>query len=509
MNYDKPKVALCILATDYMNNIWSWSIRQPFFQEHFNLYIHPKSVNSIPQDLRKYVMPQHMIVETKWGHISLVYASLMLFQQAYIEDVNEYFILLSDNSIPAFSWEDIYASCMNDIRSGKGRLNWYSGSQTRYHGLPNPKPFPITKFMKHPQWFSMTRNGVKYYLQPSNQFLHIFQNIQIPDEHYFYNVLTIRHKSVHEFFTNRQIMDTVWDHRISLNHPVTFSILTKEHLKRVQLEGSLFIRKMLPHARLCTEYMEMIGMKSINIETPVQHKRNPIPKFMMPFIFTIRKQFNHSFDEFNEETPKNETSKTNEEITELITVPLVTPPIDVLNTLMKSPKLPTQSTIKQTTVYDNNDDTKDDTDAKNTVNILTIQTIQESIRTPDKSTNQILAKANEIFSIDQVIPNASKNLLSTQFKHNSQLDDTSSIVKLDKKDNHNSPLLSQKEVFDNLGIPNDIQTLFCSQIHDTSQDNYRQNQKTQEHNGDRNDDKNNNVQSNVPWRIPIEQLLWQ
>ena len=102
------KIAFCFLSYGNLNqsNIW-----KHFFinNSEYNIYIHNK--NPITDDFKKYSIPN--IINTKWGDISLVKATIELLKEAYKCEDNHYFILLSDSCIPLHNFNYIYDKIIN------------------------------------------------------------------------------------------------------------------------------------------------------------------------------------------------------------------------------------------------------------------------------------------------------------------------------------------------------------------------------------------------------------
>lgn len=81
-----------------------------------NIYINPKFLNKINPEYKKYIIP-NLITETKWGKISIVYATLELIKEAYKNKLNKWFILLSQDVYPLVSLENIQKKLKNQEKS--------------------------------------------------------------------------------------------------------------------------------------------------------------------------------------------------------------------------------------------------------------------------------------------------------------------------------------------------------------------------------------------------------
>ena len=97
------KVAFLNLSLNSFNHRIIWN---SFFEQGdkdiFNLYIHSK-------DKKCFLFKDYFIkntVPTKWGHFSLVEATIELMKTALKDEQNEYFTLISDSHLPLYNLND-------------------------------------------------------------------------------------------------------------------------------------------------------------------------------------------------------------------------------------------------------------------------------------------------------------------------------------------------------------------------------------------------------------------
>ena len=94
-------IALCFLTYDNLSQTELWN-RELQKTALYNIYIHNKKYFcDHVTHFHDYCIDD--IVPTKWGHISLIHATLNLFKEAFLTKENEYFILLSDKCIPLYN----------------------------------------------------------------------------------------------------------------------------------------------------------------------------------------------------------------------------------------------------------------------------------------------------------------------------------------------------------------------------------------------------------------------
>ena len=154
---------------------------ETFINPKYNFYIHNKE--NFSGVFEKFCIKDK--VDTKWGEISLVKATLNLFKEALIDKENEYFILLSDKCIPLYDSDKIYDKVReinNNIilninyKDGfnndyKDRFNndykdgFNNDSRERFDLLADKTFFDKNKFTKQYQWMLLKRDTVKFLLK--------------------------------------------------------------------------------------------------------------------------------------------------------------------------------------------------------------------------------------------------------------------------------------------------------------------------------------------------------
>jgi len=248
------KIALCFLTYGNLSHPKIW---KRFENEKFNIYIHNK--NEFTGHFDKYCLKNR--IETKWASISLVKATLNLFREAYQDEENEYFILLSDTCIPLYKEDEIYNKILeidnNIISSYSARDNGYSyfpnwnhkQCNQRFNSLNDKNFFNKNNFKKQHQWLLLKRETTKFFID--NDFTHIYGNRFImTDEHYFINIMVkfnISFTNKCLTFVNRQQGSDFKKYR---KFPKTYSKLTNEMVKNVLKYDTLFMRKVASECNL-------------------------------------------------------------------------------------------------------------------------------------------------------------------------------------------------------------------------------------------------------------------
>ena len=152
------KLAFCFLTYDNINKnkLWEKYIKNKL--THCNLYIHNKN-DFVDSFMRDYIVENK--IETKYGDISLVEASLVLFNEALKDKDNEYFILLSNSCIPLLKFNDLYNyifTLNNNIVKTSNRFH-----KERLYSI-NEKLTIEKHFTKQHQWCCLKRTTVEFFI---------------------------------------------------------------------------------------------------------------------------------------------------------------------------------------------------------------------------------------------------------------------------------------------------------------------------------------------------------
>ena len=184
------KIAFCFLTLAEPHHPGVW---EAFFadapSDAFTLYCHPKE----PERVTSSLLAGRIIAErvpTRQGDVSIVAATLALYEAAYRDDPdNEYFVLVSESTIPIAR----FAAIRDELeRAAQRSLIPYSvpppGSEhhQRLNSVANNAIF-ADAFYFHDQWVVLHRRHVAALLDRS--YLPHFAKLFAADEHYIMNVL--------------------------------------------------------------------------------------------------------------------------------------------------------------------------------------------------------------------------------------------------------------------------------------------------------------------------------
>lgn len=253
MNKRNDKLAFCFLTYTNLSQPKLWNI---FFRNssEYNIYIHNK-FNLSDTTFNKYRIRKP--IPTKYGHISLVKATLLLFKTAFDADKNnEYFILLSDKCIPLYDFNTIYKKI---IKQNSSIISCFTGNIDRYDNLKNMSFFDRDKFMKQDQWMILKRNDVDFFI--NNDYTNIFgNNIFAADEHYFVNICNkFNINYIKDFITYVNKYEKS-DNDIYRPEPKTYSKLKNSVIDKIKriYPNILFMRKIARECAIPTKHINNI-----------------------------------------------------------------------------------------------------------------------------------------------------------------------------------------------------------------------------------------------------------
>lgn len=206
------KIALLLLTIDNPNfpdNL------EKYLSENTKLYIHAKYPEKIDLLFNKNIIKN--LIETKWGDISLVNASINLLEESYKDC--DYFYLISGDTYIVNQPEIFDLSCFDLMKE--------------YNGI-----------YKTSQWWGLNKKDAKIIIDTRNKYKNYFNNIKIDgayDENYF---LTVLNKEVHNYkYIMKKVMFVRWLDDVISKHPIIFNKFTECDI--YLSKNSFFIRKTL------------------------------------------------------------------------------------------------------------------------------------------------------------------------------------------------------------------------------------------------------------------------
>lgn len=258
------KIGFCFLMRRCLKNHFVWS---KFFsgikERRYGIYTHskcPKLADSQPL-LKNTHIDRH--IPTAWGDVSLVDATLALFEAA-VADGCDYIFLVSDTCVPihSFNYVSFKINCNSKSRINHSTETLLSGvgvndnplrcsdyltsgeTERRFAEAPSIKHFvSLDEFIKASQWVGLCRNDAELLLEDKN-LVRYFDDVFAADEHYIPTVINkygnlddvLRHPVT---YTNWSRDDGDW------RHPKEYRWIEREDIHEARSCGAFFMRKIL------------------------------------------------------------------------------------------------------------------------------------------------------------------------------------------------------------------------------------------------------------------------
>ena len=181
---NNKKIGLCFLIKDNFKNLnfynkWLEGVSSDKYQ----IYIHWKNK---PEELfEKFKTPN--MIDTKWGDISLVKATLNMFDLAVKDNCNIMF-LLSNDTLPLKTFDEIYKINNNELVYFNENQLPKSNTDMLNKNIPKiTKVLNVKSIYKQIMFFCIKKED--YIKINFRDFLSKFENVIIPDEWFFVNIL--------------------------------------------------------------------------------------------------------------------------------------------------------------------------------------------------------------------------------------------------------------------------------------------------------------------------------
>jgi hypothetical protein len=184
-------------------------------------------------------------IETAWGALSLVEATLALLR-AGLEDADcTHFILVSESCVPVRPFSSLKANLRLDARS---RMHLHPWEEVRRKNILKAQRLEnLTGIRKeiahfHDQWICLSREDAL--LVTEKDWTPSFANVFAPDEAYFATVLAASGKPPLQAVANRPITWTDW--KAGGSHPQEFHTVPSRVAAQIAESGCFFARKFGP-----------------------------------------------------------------------------------------------------------------------------------------------------------------------------------------------------------------------------------------------------------------------
>ncbi len=257
------KIAFCFLTRANLHQPRLWERFFSASNGRHTIYCHPK----FPQDVTDALLAGRIIknrVPTAYAHVSGVVASISMFLAAYADcDENEYFVLVSESTIPIVPFDSIYQELLQ--AKGRSLIQYYvpePGTELherlreRLSMIEPPSLFPSPLYA-HATWLVLHRSHVALlYDYPA---IEAFMKVNGADEHYFMNALVhLKSQPLAEFvnkattFANfrepeveRQLVPNAKQELVSIEtyRPKTYDTISAADVAEAKATGAWLFRK--------------------------------------------------------------------------------------------------------------------------------------------------------------------------------------------------------------------------------------------------------------------------
>lgn len=181
-------------------------------------------------------------VETAWGGISLVRATLALLRAALEDATATHFVLISESCVPVRPYGELVRSLRLDPRSRMRVQPWHEVRSRNILKAQRLENLPgIRKEVAHfqDQWMCLNREDAGLIL--THDRTEAFEGVWAPDEAYFATVLAVLGRPPLQSVANRPITWTEW--REGQPHPEEFRHVGGRTAAQIVDSGCFFARK--------------------------------------------------------------------------------------------------------------------------------------------------------------------------------------------------------------------------------------------------------------------------
>lgn len=210
----------------------------------YSVYIHNKHDFNSKKNMHDKYFEKFIIknkVETKWGHINLVRATINLLKESLLDQDNTFFYLVSDTTVPLKSFDEFYDFIMNKknniFKDVKQNCYYFDNERKkRYLSVSSKIHCSIEQFAYCSQWMILDRKTAEYFSE--NDQTTFFEDMSAPDEHYF---ITICNMKKIPYVHDDKILFTKWEKNGA--HPKSY--FNTDEVNQKELEGFYFFRKII------------------------------------------------------------------------------------------------------------------------------------------------------------------------------------------------------------------------------------------------------------------------
>ena len=234
------------------------------FSKTENIYIHPKYPDRVIPKFRPFIIDS--LIETKWGELSIVDATINLLRESYSVEENIWFMLLSEDSYPLHSFDTFRTKFKKSS----------SGDKSFFHLINTNGDLTKTS-----QWWILHRNDVKTIIENDSEYRKIISISKKSDGSYdeFYFLSLLRWINPNHQFIDKKVMYDDFQKGTIQRSPKIFNKFIKYDENETKINDSFFIRKVTPEFTLKTHNTKSdLIVIYIGTETKQENLRNNISK---------------------------------------------------------------------------------------------------------------------------------------------------------------------------------------------------------------------------------------
>lgn len=238
-----PKLGLLFLTRGDVNHPDIWKEFVGEAPGHVRIFTHAK----YPEELVGGFLASTDIkdrVDTDWGDISLVKATLLLLKEALADESITHFMLLSESCVPIMPLPEILRRLEMDGRSRFTYVSYANATSTHHARVAGVATVPEECWRFQPQWWLFDRNTARF--ASDQDFTDTFSKMLAPDEYYFATIMSVQGYPIDNRVARAPI---TWTHWIKGHgSPVEWSSMPQDKFLEMVNSGSWFARKFTPES---------------------------------------------------------------------------------------------------------------------------------------------------------------------------------------------------------------------------------------------------------------------
>jgi len=240
---EEPIVAFLFLTRSDQNhaNVWTEYLSD-IPQTSKRIYSHCKDREFLPRSSFLHSFQIEEWIDTEWGGLSIVHATVALLEAAVADAACTHFVLISESCVPVRPFHELSHSLQLDPRSRMRVQPWNEVRKwniLKAQHLENLAGIRKELAHFHDQWMCLSRKDAELILKHDRR--DSFAGVFAPDEAYFATVLASAGASPLQSLANRAITWTEWE--MGKPHPREFLTVRPSTAAQIVDSGCFFARK--------------------------------------------------------------------------------------------------------------------------------------------------------------------------------------------------------------------------------------------------------------------------